>query len=107
MRANRPDAGGSAADVGKGARKPSEGAAEATQSEDDAAAAQETQGAAAAGMRARIEKKSSEEEHRADALAPSAEEGRGKLRKATGSRKQAMNRRSPNGETRRTEGPSR
>ena len=53
------------------------------------------------------EKKSSEEEHRADALAPSAEEGRGKLRKATGSRKQAMNRRSPNGGTRRTEGPSR
>ena len=57
--------------------------------------------------RARIAKKSSEEEHRADALAPSAEEGRGKLRKATGSRKQAMNRRSPNGGTRRTEGPSR
>jgi hypothetical protein len=51
--------------------------------------------------------KSSEEEHRADALAPSAEEGRGKLRKATGSRKQAENRRYPNGETRRTEGPSR
>ena len=42
-----------------------------------------------------------------DALAPSAEEGRGKLRKATGSRKQALNRRYPNGETRRTEGPSR
>jgi len=40
-------------------------------------------------------------------LAPSAEEGRGKLRKATGSRKQAENRRYPNGETRRTEGPSR
>ena len=52
-------------------------------------------------------KKSSEEEHRADAQAPSAEEGRGKLRKATGSRKQARNRRYPNGETRRTEGPSR
>ena len=49
--------------------------------------------------------KSSEEEHRADAQAPSAEEGRGKLRKATGSRKQAENRRYPNGETRRTEGP--
>ena len=40
-------------------------------------------------------------------MAPSAEEGRGKLRKATGSRKQALNRRYPNGETRRTEGPSR
>ena len=51
--------------------------------------------------------KSSEEEHRADAQAPSAEEGRGKLRKATGSRKQAKNRRYPNGETRRSEGPSR
>ena len=47
-------------------------------------------------------KKSNIEEHRADALAPSAEEGRGKLRKATGSRKQAENRRYPNGETRRT-----
>ena len=43
--------------------------------------------------------KSSEEEHRADALAPSAEEGRGKLRKATVSRKQAFNRGCPNGET--------
>ena len=36
------------------------------------------------------EKKSSEEEHRVDAKAPSAEEGRGKLRKAMGSRKQAV-----------------
>ena len=35
-----------------------------------------------------------------DALAPYAEEGRGKLRKATGSRKQAPIRRYPNGETR-------
>ena len=34
-------------------------------------------------------KKSSYKEHRVDALAPYAEEGRGKLRKATGSRKQA------------------
>ena len=58
-------------------------------------------------MRARIKKKSSEEEHRADALAPSAEEGRGKLRKATESRKQAKTRRYPNVETRRTVGPSR
>ena len=34
-------------------------------------------------------KKSSYKEHRVDALAPYADEGRGKLRKATGSRKQA------------------
>ena len=45
-------------------------------------------------------KKSSYKEHRVDALAPYAEEGRGKLRKATGSRKQAPIRRHPNGETR-------
>ena len=44
--------------------------------------------------------KSSYKEHRVDALAPYAEEGRGKLRKATGSRKQAPIRRYPNGETR-------
>ena len=40
-------------------------------------------------------------EHRVDALALIAEEGRGKLRKAAGSRKQALSRRYPNGETRR------
>ena len=34
-----------------------------------------------------------------DALAPGAEEGRGKLRKAAGSRKQAVIRRCPNGGT--------
>ena len=51
--------------------------------------------------------KSSEQEHRADAQAPSADEGRGKLRKATGSRKQAKIRRHPNGETRWVEDPSR
>ena len=45
-------------------------------------------------------KKSSYKEHRVDALAPYAEEGRGKLRKATGSRKQAPIRRYPNGGTR-------
>ena len=45
-------------------------------------------------------KKSSYKEHRVDALAPYADEGRGKLRKATGSRKQALIRRHPNGETR-------
>ena len=44
-------------------------------------------------------KKSSEQEHRADALAPSADEGRGKLRKATVSRKQASTRGCPNVET--------
>ena len=47
-----------------------------------------------------IDEKSSEEEHRVDARAPYAEEGRGKLRKATRSRKQALIRRYPNGETR-------
>ena len=46
-------------------------------------------------------KKSSLQEHRVDALAPYAEEGRGKLRKATGSRKQALIRGYPNGGTRR------
>ena len=35
------------------------------------------------------DEKSSYKEHRVDALAPYAEEGRGKLRKATGSGKQA------------------
>ena len=45
-------------------------------------------------------RKSSYKEHRVDALAPYAEEGRGKLRKATGSRKQAPIRRHPNGGTR-------
>ena len=46
------------------------------------------------------EEKSSYKEHRVDALAPYADEGRGKLRKATGSRKQAPIRRYPNGGTR-------
>ena len=45
-------------------------------------------------------KKSSYKEHRVDALAPYADEGRGKLRKASGSRKQALIRRHPNGGTR-------
>ena len=44
--------------------------------------------------------RSSEEGRRANALAPGAEEGRGKLRKATGSRKQAGIRGYLNGETR-------
>ena len=47
-------------------------------------------------------KKSSYKEHRVDALAPYAEEGRGKLRKTTGSRKQALIRRYPNGGTRQS-----
>ena len=47
------------------------------------------------------EQRSSYKEHRADALAPRAEEGRGQLRKATVSRKQALTRGYPNGETRR------
>ncbi len=38
-----------------------------------------------------------------DALAPSAEEGRGSLRKASGSREQAPIRGYPNGETRESE----
>ena len=38
-----------------------------------------------------------------DALAPSADEGRGSLRKASGSREQASIRRYPNGETCRCE----
>ena len=38
-----------------------------------------------------------------DALASSADEGRGSLRKASGSREQALIRRYPNGETRRRE----
>ena len=42
------------------------------------------------GLRIERRKKSSYKEHRVDALAPYAEEGRGKLRKATGSGKQAM-----------------
>ena len=45
-------------------------------------------------------KRSSKKEHRVDALAPIAEEGRGKLRKAMGSRKQASIHGFPNGETR-------
>ena len=50
-------------------------------------------------------KKSSEEEHRVDAQAPYAEEGRGQLRKATRSRKQTLIRGYPNGGTRRESCP--
>ena len=42
-----------------------------------------------AERRVTFSRESSEQEHRVDAKAPSAEEGRGKLRKARGSRKQA------------------
>ena len=45
-------------------------------------------------------KGSSEQEHREDALASGAEEGRDKLRKASVSGKYANNRGCPNGETR-------
>ena len=45
-------------------------------------------------------KKSSYKEHRVDAMAPYADEGRGKLRKAAGNCKQVMIRRYPNGGTR-------
>jgi hypothetical protein len=38
--------------------------------------------------------------HEVDALAPRADEGRGRLRKAPGSREQTSIRRCPNGETR-------
>ncbi len=41
-----------------------------------------------------------------NALAPDAEEGRGSLRKAPGSREQALIRGSPNGETRGCEPPA-
>ena len=41
-----------------------------------------------------------------DALAPDAEEGRGSLRKASGSREQALIRGCPNGETRGCEPPA-
>ena len=50
--------------------------------------------------------RSSKKEHREDALAPTADEGRSDLRKAMGSRKQAKIHGSPNGETRRGEPPS-
>ena len=41
-----------------------------------------------------------------NALAPSADEGRGSLRKASGSREQALIRGYPNGETRWSEPPA-
>ena len=45
-------------------------------------------------------KGSSYKGHEVDALAPRADEGRGRLRKASGSREQTVIRRCPNGETR-------
>ena len=56
------------------------------------------------GLR-RSDEESRKEERRVDAKAPYAEEGRGKLRKAPGSRKQAEIRGYPNGGTRREERP--
>jgi hypothetical protein len=50
--------------------------------------------------------KLSYEEHRKNALALRGDEGRGKLRKAMGSCKQAKIHRCPNGETRHAEGMS-
>ncbi len=50
--------------------------------------------------------RSSYKEHREDALAPRADEGRSELRKATVSRKQTMTRGCPNGETRHAESMS-
>jgi len=50
-------------------------------------------------------KEESYEGHRVDALAQRADEGRGKQRKASGSCKQAMIRRYPNGGTRRGQCP--
>ena len=50
--------------------------------------------------------RSSEQEHRADALALGADEGRDKLRKASVRSTYPTNRRYPNGETRQSEGLS-
>ena len=50
---------------------------------------------------------SSEEEHRADALAPGAEEGRDKLRKAAGRSTCPLIRGQPNGVTRGERSPHR
>ena len=49
--------------------------------------------------RIRLKHRLSKKEHKADALATGAEEGRGKLRKAAERRKQPLTRRFPNGET--------
>ena len=54
----------------------------------------------AAGRLVRCWRGSSYKGHGVDALAPRADEGRGRLRKASGSREQTLIRRCPNGETR-------
>ena len=54
----------------------------------------------AAGRPGQRLKGSSYKGHGVDALAPRADEGRGRLRKASGSREQTLIRRCPNGETR-------
>ena len=53
-----------------------------------------------------IHREESEQGRVEDALASGGEEGRGKLRKGTGSCKRALIRACPNGATRRAEGPS-
>ena len=53
-----------------------------------------------AGRQVRCWEGSSYKGHGVDALAPRADEGRGRLRKAPGSREQTSIRRCPNGETR-------
>ena len=53
-----------------------------------------------AGRQVRCWEGSSYKGHGVDALAPRADEGRGRLRKASGSREQTLIRRCPNGETR-------
>ena len=55
----------------------------------------------------RVREERSEEERTEDAWASGGEEGRGKLRKAAGSCKQALIRRHPNGATRVAEGRTR
>ena len=52
------------------------------------------------GRQVRCWEGSSYKGHGVDALAPRADEGRGRLRKASGSREQTLIRRCPNGETR-------
>ena len=54
----------------------------------------------ATGRQVRCWEGSSYKGHGVDALAPRADEGRGRLRKASGSREQTLIRRCPNGETR-------
>ena len=54
----------------------------------------------------RIDMESRNEEHTVDALARCGDEGRGELRKALGSRTQAVSQRCPNGEPAGRHGPA-